>query len=74
MADSNPKDINMRIISKQVMDGGCVGVQVMLLESSMDELVTDELPHLLHGLGLTDYAKDTGVTSGFDYAFDMVFD
>ena len=74
MADSNPKDINMRIISKQVMGGGCVGVQVMLLESSMDELATDELPHLLHGLGLTDYAKDTGVTSGFDYAFDLVFD
>ena len=40
----------------------------------MDELATDELPHLLHGLGLTDYAKDTGVTSGFDYAFDLVFD
>ena len=27
MADSNPKDINVRFISKQVMGGGCVGLE-----------------------------------------------
>ena len=68
------KDINITIASKEVTKGGCVGVTVALMGSTMAELETNELPHLLHGLGLTDYGKDTGVTSGFDYVFDFIFD
>ncbi len=68
------KDINITIVSKEVTRGGCVGVTVALMGSTMAELETNELPHLLHGLGLTDYGKDTGVTSGFDYVFDFIFD
>lgn len=68
------KDINIVITGKEVLEGGCVGVTVTLMGSTMAELATNELPHLLHGLGLTDYAKDTGVSSGFDYIFDFIFD
>ena len=75
MAESNnPTDINFVITGKEVMDGGCVGVQVTLLGGSVDKLKTNELPHLLHGLGLTDYAKDTGRRKGFPYIFPLVFD
>lgn len=67
-------DINIRIIGKEVTEGGCVGVTCTLFGSTLDELDTNELPHLLHGLALSDYAKDTGTTSGFDYNFDLIFD
>lgn len=42
-------DINIRIIGKEVTEGGCVGVTCTLLGSTMDEIDTNELPHLLHG-------------------------
>lgn len=68
------KDINIVITDKEITEGGCVGVKVTLMGSTMAELYTNELPHLLHGLGLTDYAKDTVAASGFDYNFDLIFD
>lgn len=66
-------DINVTVVGKQVV-GSCVKVSIIIPGSTVERDQWNELPHLLHAIGHSDYAKDTGVTSGFDYAFDLIFD
>jgi hypothetical protein len=65
--------IDIGIRSKQV-SGGRVQLTIAAgIESTMAQLTSNELIHLLHTLSKTSYAEATEQPMGFPYAFPLVF-
>jgi len=77
-------NINYKVVGKEVV-GDAVKISISLLRRDLDvtppsgaismtELSTNELPIILNAIRHDPSLMRTDTTSGFDYAFDLIFD
>ena len=69
----NTGDIGVGIKGKNVQGGRAI-LTFSHFRSSLQQLSTNELLHILHSISNTSYTEATSRTSGFDYEFDLIFD
>ena len=69
----NTGDIGVGIKGKNVQGGRAI-LTFSHFRSTLEQLETNELLHILHSLSNTSYTEATSRRSGFDYDFDMIFD